>query len=225
LQIQGQEVWETVVGVVDDVMQYEFRQAPEPMVYFPLVGQDPENSRRISSPAYVVKTPRTGEIAGEIRALVREVAPTAPMYRMYTMEGLAAESMMQLSFTTLTLGIASVLALLLGVVGLYGVLSYAVAERTREIGLRMALGAAARQVRLMIVGQGARVLALGIAIGAGIALVATRALGSLLFDVEAFDVGTYLGVSALMVLVGLAACYLPARRASNVDPMVSLRTE
>ena len=225
LQPEGQETWETVVGVTGDVMQYGFRQAPEPMVYFPLVGQDAENSRVLSSPGYVVKTARADKIAPEIRALVRDVAPTAPMYRMYTMEGLAADSMVQLAFTTLTLGIASVLALILGVVGLYGVLSYAVAERTREIGLRMALGAAARRVRMMIVGQGARVLAAGIAIGTGIAWVTTRTLATLLFEVEAFDLGTYLGVSALMVLVGLAACYLPARRASNVDPMVSLKTD
>lgn len=225
LQMEGQETWETVIGVVGDVMQYEFRQAPEPMVYFPLVGQDPENSRRISSPAYVVKTPRAEEIAPEILALVREVAPTAPMYRMYTMEGLAADSMVRLTFTSLTLGIASLIALILGVVGLYGVLSYSVAERTREIGVRMALGAAAGRVRRMVVGQGARLLAVGIAVGAAIAWVATRALGTLLFGVEAFDAGTYLGVSTLMVGVGLAASYLPARRASSVDPMESLRTE
>jgi putative ABC transport system permease protein len=225
LRVQDQETWETVVGVVGDVMQYDFRTAPVPMVYAPLVGQDPENSRPVSSPAYVVKTPRADEIAPEIRALVREVAPTAPMYRIFTMEGLAADSMVQLSFITLTIGIASVLALILGLVGLYGVLSYAVAERTREIGLRMALGAAAARVRLMVVGQGARVLAVGIALGAGLAFVATRTLGALLFGVEAFDVGTYLGVSLVMVLVGLAASYLPARRASSVDPMVALRTE
>ncbi len=225
IQVEDQETWETVVGVVGDVMQNDFRQTPFPMVYFPLVGQDLENSRRISSPAYVVKTPRATEIAPEIRALVREVAPTAPMYRMYTMEGLAADSMVQLSFIMLTIGIASLLALILGVVGLYGVLSYAVAERTREIGLRMALGAAASRVRKMVVGQGARVLAAGIVVGAVIAFVATRALGTLLFEVNAFDPVIYLAVSAVMVLVGLAASYVPARRASKVDPMVALRTE
>jgi predicted permease len=225
LQAQDQETWETVVGVVDDVRQYGYRQAPEPMVYLPLVGQDPENSRPVSSPGYVVKTSRAEQIAPEVRALVREVAPLAPMYRVYTMEGLAADSMVQLSFTTLTLGIASMLSLILGVVGLYGVLSYGVAERTREIGLRMALGAQAAGVRLMVVREGARVLAAGIAIGVAVAVVATRALGSLLFGVEAFDPATYLGVSALMVLIGLAACYLPARSASRVDPMESLRAE
>ncbi len=225
LQPESLEQWETVVGVVEDVLQYGFRQAAEPMLYFSLVGQDPENRRTLSSPAYVVKTPRAEQIAPEIRALVRELAPSAPMYRMYTMEGLAAESMLQLSFATLTIGLASVLALILGIVGLYGVLSYAVAERTREIGLRMALGAAASRVQRMIVQQGARVLVIGIAIGSVIAFVATRALGSLLFDVEAFDFGTYLGVSALMLVVGLAASYLPARRASKVDPIVSLRAD
>jgi len=225
LKLGDRETWETVVGVVDDVLQYDFRQEPDPLVYFPIVGQDPETSRVVSSPGYVVKTPRAAEIAPEIRELVREVAPTAPMYRMYTMEFLASRSMVQLSFTALTLGIASVLALILGLVGLYGVLSYAVAERTREIGLRMALGATARHVQGMVVRQGVRVLALGIVLGAALAFAATRALGALLYGVEAFDLGTYLAVAAVMVLVGLAASYLPARRASNVDPMVSLREE
>ncbi len=225
LQVEGEETWETVVGVVDDVLQYEFRQDAEPMVYFPLVGQDPENSRVVSSPAYVLKTARAETIAPDIRALVREVSPFAPMYRQYTMENLAARSMAQLSFTTLTLGIASLLALILGIVGLYGVLAYAVAERTREIGLRMALGAAGSRVRGMIVQQGARVLAVGIALGLAVALLASRALSSLLFGVEAFDALLYTAVAGVMIVVGLAASYLPARRASSIDPMEALRSE
>ncbi len=225
LLMQGQTSWQTVVGVVEDVLQDDFRQVPEPTVYLSLLGQEPENRATISSPAYVVKTARAEEIAPEIRALVREVTPSAPMYRTYTLEGLAEGSMAQLSFTTLTLGIAAGLALILGLVGLYGVLSFAVAERTREIGLRMALGAAASRVRRMIVGQGAKVLAVGLALGITAAIFATRALGTLLFGVEPFELGTYAGVTALMALVGLAACYLPARRASRVDPMVSLRSE
>jgi ABC-type antimicrobial peptide transport system permease subunit len=131
--------------------------------------------------------------------------------------------MVQLSFTMLTLGIASMLALILGAVGLYGVLSYIVAERTQEIGVRMALGAEASGVRRMVVAQGVRVVVLGVGIGALIALVSTRALASLLFGVGAIDVTTFVAMSATMIGVGAQASYVPARRASNVDPIRSLR--
>lgn len=225
LQVQEQDLWETVVGVVDDVRQYGFRQPAEPMVYFPLVGQTPETSRPVSSPAYVVKTARADDIGPEIRALVREAAPTAPMYRVFTMEGLAADSMNRLSFTLTTLGLAALVALLLGLVGLYGVLSYSVAERTREIGLRMALGAEARRVQKMVVAQGARVVGIGIAIGVSATFLASRSLESLLFEVDAFEPSIYLGIAILMALVGSAASWLPALRASRVDPMDSLRAE
>ncbi len=147
------------------------------------------------------------------------------MYRAYTMAFLAARSMRDLSFTTLTLSMVSLLALILGVVGLYGALSYVVAERTREIGVRMALGAQPERVRRMVVMQGAQVVAAGIAVGLVAALFATRALGRLLFDVGAFDATTFAGVSAGMLLTGLLASYLPARRASSVDPIASLRSE
>ncbi len=147
------------------------------------------------------------------------------MYRVYTMAGLAADSMVELSFTTLMLGIVSTLALILGAIGLYGVLSYVVAQRTREIGVRMALGAEARHVQRMVVAKGVRVLLVGIVMGLGIALAATRALESLLFGVESADVGTFLSMSAALVLVGLLASYLPARRASSVDPIESLRAD
>jgi ABC-type antimicrobial peptide transport system permease subunit len=141
------------------------------------------------------------------------------------MAGLAAQSMIELSFTVLTLGVVSALALFLGALGLYGVLSFAVAERTREIGVRMALGASAAAVRRMVVGQGARVVAVGIGLGLAAALGATRALSGLLFGVAAVDVTTFLAMASLMLVVGGLAAYVPARRASRVDPCESLRSD
>ena len=224
LQREDMKSWETVVGVVEDVMQDGFREPPPAVVYFPLVGQPPADWT-VSSPAYVLKTPRADVIAPEIRAIVREVAPGAPMYRIFTMAGLAADSMVHLSFTMLTLGIISAMALILGTVGQYGVLSYVVAERTREIGVRMALGAQATRVQRMVVAQGAKVVLLGVVVGILAAMATTRALQSLLFGIQALDVGTFLAVAVTMILVGLAASYLPARRASQVDPIESLRGE
>jgi predicted permease len=224
LQVPGLTTWETVIGVVEDVMQNGFRDTPQPLVYLPLTGQSP-GSWMLPNPAYVVRTSRAETIAPEIRALVRDVAPEAPMYRTYTMAGLAADSMVQLSFTMLTLGIAAALALVLGTIGLYGVLSYVVAERTREIGVRMALGAEAAQVQRMVVVQGARVVLAGVIAGVLVALAATRALASLLFGVQAADAGTFVATSAAMIAVGMIACWLPARRASSVDPLVSLQVE
>ena len=164
-------------------------------------------------------------IAADVRALVHEVAPEAPMYRVFTMAGLARDSMVQLSFTMLTLGVVSALALVLGTVGLYGVLSYLVAERTREIGVRMALGARSEQVSRMVMGQGARVVGIGVVVGLVAALLSTRALGTLLYEVQAIDVPTFAAAAVLMIAIGLLASYLPARRASQVDPMVSLRAD
>jgi putative ABC transport system permease protein len=224
LQVEGLTTWETVVGVVDDVMQENFREPAQALVYLPMRGQLPRQWA-LSSPAYVVKTARAETIAPDIRAVVHEVAPEAPMYRDYTMSFLAARSMRDLSFTTLTLGMVSLLALILGLVGLYGALSYIVAERTREIGVRMALGAQPERVRRMIVIQGGQVVIAGVAVGLIAAFFSTHALGRLLYGVETLDLSTFAGMSAGMVLTGLIASYLPARRASSVDPIVSLRAE
>jgi putative ABC transport system permease protein len=141
------------------------------------------------------------------------------------MAALAARSMIQLSFALLTLGIVSALALFLGAIGLYGVLSCAVAERTREIGVRMALGATAAAVRRMVVAQGARVVAVGVALGLLAALAATRPLAAHLFGVTPVDAPTFAAVAALMLAIGAIAAYVPARRASRVDPCQSLRNE
>jgi ABC-type antimicrobial peptide transport system permease subunit len=179
----------------------------------------------MGSPAYVVKSPRAESLAGEVRALVRELAPEAPVYREYTMEFLARRSMIQLSFTMLTLGVVSALALVLGAVGLYGVLSYVVAQRTREIGVRMALGATAAAVRRQVVSQGTTVVVIGIVIGVGAALVTTRFLGALLYDVEAVDPIVFAAMSVIMISMGVLASYMPARRASSVDPIEALRSD
>jgi putative ABC transport system permease protein len=224
LQQRGSKDWHNVVGVVEDVSQYDYRETKQALVYFPMVGPTPK-AWALSSPAYVIKTARAETIAPEVRALVHEVAPEAPMYRSYTMAALAARSMVQLSFALLTLGIVSALALFLGALGLHGVLSCAVQERTREIGVRMALGATAAAVRRMVVAQGARVVAIGVGVGLIAALAATRALASHLFGVTAVDGPTFAAMAVLMLTIGAVAAYVPARRASRVDPCVSLRSE
>ena len=214
----------TVVGVVGDVKQDDWRETAESVIYFPLTGPTPR-SWGMGSPAYVVKSSRADLLKREVRAIIHDVAPEAPVYREFTMEFLARRSMLQLSFTMLTLGVVSALALLLGVVGLYGVLSYVVAQRTREIGVRMALGATAAIVRRQIVSQGAKVVLAGIVIGIGAGLMSTRLLATLLFGVKAVDPLIFAVMSGTMIAMGVLASYMPARRASSVDPIVALRSD
>lgn len=213
----GAQDWFTVIGVVEDVKIDDLRrQAPEPTVYLPGVS---------TSPAYVVKTARASQIAPEVRAVIRDVAPQSPMYRVFTMESLAAKTMASLSFTMKMVAMAAVLALVLGAVGLYGVLSYNVTRRAQEIGVRMALGAEASTVRRMFIWQGARMTLLGIAAGALAAVVLTRYVQTLLYGVERLDLTAFAGMAAVMLAVALIASYIPARRASRVDPLVALRGE
>jgi putative ABC transport system permease protein len=213
-----------VVGVVADVKQDDWRQAGEAVVYFPLTGPTAQ-IWAMGSPAYVVKSSRAADLTQEVRDLVRQVAPEAPVYREFTMQFLAQRSMVQLSFTMLTLGVISTLALLLGAIGLYGVLSVVVAERTREIGVRMALGATAGSVRRMVATRGVVVVAIGIAIGLGVAAASTGALRPLLFGIEAGDPTVFATMPAALLGIGLLAAYLPARRASRVDPTEALRRD
>jgi putative ABC transport system permease protein len=213
----GGQTWFTVIGVVEDVKVDDLRrQAAEPMVYLPGVS---------TSPAYVVKSARADQLGPEIRAVIRELAPQSPMYRVFTMEGLADKAMASLSFTMLMVGMAAVLALVLGAVGLYGVLSYNVTRRVQEIGVRMALGAEAGSVRRMFIWQGTRMTLLGVVVGVLAAVALTKYVQTLLYGVQRLDVAAFAGMSAVMLLVALVASYIPARRASRVDPLVALRAE
>jgi len=212
-----EEQWYTVIGVVEDVLLDDFRrESPEPMVYLPGVSL---------SPAYVLKSARADQLAPEVRAIIREMIPESPMYRIFTMERLAANTMADLSFTMLMLGIAAALAVILSSVGIYGVLSYRVTQRTREIGVRMAIGAEAKVVRRMVVAQGGRVALIGVVVGVLAAVGLTRFLATLLFGVQTIDASALMVVSSVMVAVALVASYVPARRASTIDPVQALRME
>ena len=211
------EQWFTIIGIVEDIKIDDLRrQAPEPMVYLPAVS---------GSPAYVIKSARAEQLEREVRTIIREVLPNSPMYRIFTMRQLAANQMANLSFTMLMVSLAAALALVLGAVGLYGVLSYRVTKRAQEIGVRMALGAEAKSVRRMFVWQGGRVALIGIVVGLLVAVALTRYVQTLLFDVGRFDPVAFAGMSAVMLVVALLASYIPAQRASRVDPVVALRAE
>jgi predicted permease len=209
--------WFTVIGVVEDVKVDDLRRkSPEPMVYLP--GVSP-------SPAYVLKSSRADQLEPDVRAIIREMIPESPMYRIFTMERLAANAMASLSFTMLMVSIAAGLALVLGAVGLYGVLSYGATQRRQEIGVRMALGAEAKTVRRMFLQQGGQVALLGVVVGALAAVGLTRYIQTLLFDVKPLDVTAFAGMSVVMLAVALLASYIPAHRASRVDPVIALRAE
>jgi putative ABC transport system permease protein len=213
----GSDTWYTVVGLVEDVLLDDLRrESPEPIAYMAMATL---------SPAFVVRSPRAEELAPQVREVIREVAPNSPMFRTFTMEELAARSMASLSFTMLMVGIAAALALILGAVGIYGVLSYVVARRTREIAVRMALGEQPQRIRRMVVFQGGRVTLLGIAIGVVAALLLTRFLESLLYGVSPLDLPSFAVMLGLILAVALLASYLPARRASSVDPGRALRAD
>ena len=179
------DAWFTVIGVVEDVLVDDLRRkSPEPMVYLPGAS---------TSPAYVIKSARADQLAPEVRAVIREMIPNSPMYRIFTMEGLAAKAMASLSFTMIMVSIAAGLALILGAIGLYAVLSHGVTQRTQEIGVRMALGAEAKTVRWMFVWQGARVALLGVVVGALAAMILTRSIQTLLFGVGRLDATAFAG--------------------------------
>jgi putative ABC transport system permease protein len=209
-----------IVGVVGNVRNYSLSKEARAAYYLPY-AQMP-----FSDMAVVVKT--TGEPHSLISGVTKEVAamdPDIPLFGVKSMEEYLSSSVAAPRFNTTLLTIFAIVALVLTVVGLYGVMSYSVAQRTNEIGIRLALGAQARDVLLMIVKQGSVLIGLGLAIGLLGAYALTRLIASLLFGVTAKDPFTFVAVAVLLALVALLACYIPAWRATKVDPMEALRCE
>jgi ABC-type antimicrobial peptide transport system permease subunit len=161
----------------------------------------------------------------EVQQAIWSVNPDLPLAGVLTLDQIQARSMAQTSFAMAMLGIAAVVAVCLGIVGIYSVIAYMAALRTREIGIRMALGARTWDVRTLFLRQGLRLIATGIALGVVVSLVLTRVMSALLFGVGPMDPVTYTATSVALATVGLLASYLPARRASHVDPIMALRAD
>jgi putative ABC transport system permease protein len=212
--------WMEIVGVTADVKHFGLKEDARASMFFPHRQQP---SRRMYIVARTAADPLS--LSSALRGAVASMDKNLAVSSVSAMEEITAQSIGQERFTLLLLGIFSALALLLAVAGIYGVMSYAVAQRTREIGVRMALGAQTRDVLKLVMTQGMALTLAGVGIGLASALALTRFIRVLLFDVSATDPITFTGVAALLTLVALVACYVPARRASKVDPMVALRRE
>lgn len=208
-----------VVGVVGDVRQ-SVESPAQPDVYLPYA-----QSPRPGMIVFVRTLVDPSAIANDVRRAIHDVAPRYPIYDAQLMITRAAAATAQTRFNAVLLGLFATTALLLAVVGIYGVISLSVASRTRELGIRFALGADQRRVRTLVVREGLVLVAVGSAIGLAAALVSTRALQSLLYDLRPTDPVTYVGIFALLAAAGTAASWIPARRASRVDPVVALRTD
>jgi predicted permease len=218
--------WHEVIGVIEDVREKGLQETPPEIVYWPPLVQN-RFAPAVRTATFVIRTNRVGteSFLNEIRAAVWSVNSELPLASVRTMQEVFDKSVARTSFTSVMLGIAAAMALALGIIGIYGVMSYTVSQRKREIGIRLALGAQGGDVLQMVLRQGTRLTLLGVAIGIGAALVLTRLMTHLLYGVTAQDPLTLLAVAALLILVALLACYLPARRATLVDPMVALRYE
>jgi putative ABC transport system permease protein len=218
---QNADNWCEVVGVVNDVRQRELASESPPMMYFSYAQAG------FFAPRYLVVSTEGDPLAlaGTVRKTVWEVDRDQPVSNVSSMEGVLSESIARQRFSTLLLGIFAGVALVLAAVGIYGVMSYSMAQRTREIGIRMALGAQKRDVLKLAVGQGLKLVAIGVALGLAGALALTRLMSSLLFGISATDPATLVTISLVLVAVALLASYIPARRAAKVDPLIALRYE
>ncbi|MGH9935731.1 MAG: ABC transporter permease, partial [Blastocatellia bacterium] len=214
--------WLSIVGVAREVKYRGLPQNPntDPDVFFPL-PQAPRRDLSLVMRSHVDPASLVAAVRGELKKL----DPDLPVYSVTTMAELVADRMAQARFSATLLGLLGALALALAAVGNYSVMSYAVTQRTRELGVRMALGAQARDMLRLIIGQGMKLALTGVLIGLGGAFALTRMLQTLLFGVTATDPLTFAGIAVLLTFVALMACYLPARRATKVDPLVALRQE
>ena len=213
----------TIVGVTADVKRLSIRESPPPEMYVPYTQKVWPSL--LTMDAILRTTEDPASVTASARDAVHSIDPDLPIAKVRTLANIVSTSMTEPLFSALLLAAFGGLALLLATIGMYGVISYSVAQRTQEIGIRMVLGAGPRSVFRMVLGQGARLAVLGIAMGLAAALAVTRVMSSFLYGVRATDPLTFTAVSLLLLGVALLACFLPARRAMKVDPMVALRHE
>jgi putative ABC transport system permease protein len=223
VRTSSERPWREIVGVVGDERDDGLNHAATPIVYWPLLN----DSYQEDTIAYAVRSARVGTAAfqRELEQAVWSVNANLPLAAVETLAEIQARSMAQTSFTMVMLAIAAGVALVLGVVGIVGVITYIATERTREIGIRLALGAQIEDVRQMFLRHGLSLTAAGIALGIAVAMALTRVTSALLFGVGPMDPTTYAAVSATLAAVALLATYLPACRAAQVDPIVALRAD
>jgi predicted permease len=229
IRITASDDWREIIGVVGDVRDEGMDKPARTVVYWPTLVANFQSTplRAQRHITFVVRSPFAGSesLVSQIRQAVWSVDANLPLAGVYTLNHLYVTSMARTSFTLVMLGIAGAMALLLGAVGLYGVIAYSVSQRQREIGIRMAIGAQRKDVMRLVLYEGMLVILIGLGIGLAGSLASTRFLSTLLFGVTPTDPLTFAAVIILLAAVALAACYLPARRAVLVDPIVALRYE
>jgi predicted permease len=220
--------WREVIGVVADLRDNGIDQAPPAVAYWPILQKSANGGFNAArSLAYVIRTPRAGSLAlrQEIQQAVASVNPNLPLADVKTMESVYGRSLARASLALVLLAIASGMSLLVGVVGIYGVISYTVSQRTREVGIRLALGAPLDGVTGLFVRHGLTLSGIGAICGVVAALALTRLMESMLFEVSPADPWTYAAASAALIVAAILGSYLPARRAARVDPVEALRAE
>src|ERR1051325_3216089 len=217
------KVWMTIVGVVEDTKNAGMDKPAGPELYFQVRQVNQFLGGNVN---FVVRTANSSTpLEASIRNAVRELDPTLPVYNLSSMNEVVSKSMVQPRFLALLLATFSGIALFLAAIGIYGVMAYSVAQRTQEIGVRMALGARQHHVLRLVIGQSLGMLLTGAVIGLAGPFALTRLMRTLLFEITATDPLTYVSVIALLTVVALLACYIPARRAAKVDPLIALRYE